>query len=334
MSLLIALKLGSCNTSIYKLGEGLVLFEPSLVAFQGGLGTKTVLAVGQNAKRMQGRTEGSTMVCSPIFEGRIKDTELATIMLKSFVSSVLPHSIIKPKVKAVVCLPMGMTLKERKEVEFVCLHAGIQDVVFVPAVIAGAVGYNLPVEEPQGLCVVNIGGGSTDIATISAGAIVSGINIGIGGNVMDAEIEKAIQEVHGIKIGEGVSTAVKEEIGSLYQNDISSAEVGGIDVETGDGRFVVVESNTVYGAIEPFYDKIAEAIKAVIVSNPANIVEDIKNRGIYVLGGASLITGAEQFLRKKLNLPVQILDQTTAVDVVGAGRMLKDQKLLKMCSKL
>ena len=334
MSLSVALKLGSCNTSIYKLGEGLVLFEPSMVACLSGLGEKTVVAVGKNAKRMQGRTEDSVAVCSPIFEGRIKDRDIAITMLKSFISAVVPNSLIKPKIKAVVCLPMGMTLKERKEVEFICNHAGIQDVVFVPAVIAGAVGYNLPIEDAVGTCVVNIGGGSTDIATISAGSIISGINIGIGGNLMDEAISKEIESTHGIKIGEGVATEVKEEIGSLYQNDISSVEVVGIDTETADGRFVVVESSTIYKAIEPLYEKITEAIKAVILSSPANIVEDIKNRGIYVMGGASLTTGLEQYLRKMLNIPVQILDQTTAVDVIGAGMMLQDAKLLKLCSKL
>lgn len=334
MSLSVALKLGSCNTSIFKVGEGLVLFEPSMVACLSGLGEKTVVAVGKNAKRMQGRTEDSVTVCSPIFEGRIKDRELATSMLKSYISAVVPNSIIKPKIRAVVCLPMGMTLKERKEVEFVCNHAGIQDVIFVPSIMAGAIGYNLPVVDPVGSCVVNIGGGSTDIATISAGAIISGINIGIGGNVMDSAISHEIESVHGIKIGEGVATEVKEEIGSLYSNDISSAEVAGIDVNTADGRFVVVESNTIYSAIEPYYAKIAEAIKAVILSSPANIVEDIKNRGVYVMGGASLTTGLEQYLRKALNIPVQILDHTTAVDVIGAGMLLQDAKLLKICSKL
>lgn len=334
VSLLIALKLGSCNTSIYKMGEGLVLCEPTMVANLEGVGERTVVAVGKNAKRMQGRTEDSVAVGSPIFSGRIKDRELAITMLKSFISAVVPNSFIKPKIKAVVCLPMGMDLKERKEVEFVCNHAGIQDVVFVPSIMAGAVGYNLPVEDAVGSCVVNIGGGSTDIATISAGSIISGVNIGIGGNNMDESIANAIEEEHGIRIGEGVATDVKEEIGSLYPNDISSAEVAGIDTETSDGKFVVVESKTVYEAIEPFYDKIAEAIKAVMLSSPANIIEDIKNRGVFVMGGASLTTGLEQYLRKKLNIPVQILDQTTAVDVIGAGMMLQDAKLLKICSKL
>ena len=334
MSHLIALKLGSCNTSIYKPGEGLVLFEPSMVAYQGGNLAKSVIAVGQNAKRMQGRTEGSTTVCSPIFEGRIKDADLACTMLKSFVSSVIPNSIIKPKIKAVVCVPIGLTLKERKEIEFVCNHAGIQDVIFVPAVVAGALGYNLRIDEPMGLCVASIGGGSTDIATMSANAIISGINVAIGGIIMDEAVEKTIEEDCGIKIGEGVATEVKEEIGSLYLNDLSNTEVGGIDVETGDGRFVVVESATVYRAIEPYFEKITEAIKAVIMSCPANVIEDIQNRGIYIMGGASLITGAEQYFRKKLNLPVHILDQTTAVDVVGAGRMLEDSKLIKQYSKL
>lgn len=334
MSQLIAIKLGSSNTAIYKDGEGLVLFEPSLVAVQGKSGAKTVVAVGQKASRMQGRTEDSTVVCSPIFEGKIREPELACVMLKSFLSRVIPNFIIKPKVKALVCVPIGLSLKDKKDFEAVCHHAGIQDVEFVPSIVTGAIGYNLLINEPVGRCLVNIGGGSTDVASVSVNSIVAGVNIGIGGNNLDRAIEQAIKDVYKLKIGEGVATKLKEEIGTLYPNDSSDSEVSGIDIESGLAKSVVVDSRVVYEAIIVYFDKIVDAIKTVIISSPTNIIEDIQNEGVYIMGGTSLITGAEQYFRKRLSLPIHIQDNTTAIDVIGAGMLLKDAKLCKIITKL
>ena len=334
MSQLIAVKLGSSNTAIYKADEGLVLFEPSLVAVQAGSGVRTVVAVGQKASRMQGRTEDSTVVCSPIFEGKIRDVELATVMLKSFISRVVPSFIVKPKIKALLCVPMGISLKDRKEFELVCHNAGIQDVDIIPSVVAGAIGYNLSIGEPVGKCLVNIGGGSTDVASVSLNSIIEGVNIGIGGNNLDRAIEQAIIDVYKLRIGDGVAQKLKEEIGSLYPNDSSDAEVSGVDVESGVAKTIVVDSRVIYEAIIVYFDKIVDAIKTVIISSPANIIEDIQNEGVYIMGGTSLMTGAEQYFRKRLSLPIHIQDNTTAIDVIGAGKVLKDNKLYKTVTRL
>lgn len=334
MSQLIAIKLGSSNTSIYKSGEGLVLFEPTLVAFQGEPKSRTVLAVGSVAERMLGRSHDDTIICSPIKEGRVVDAELAMVMLKHFLARVIPNTLFKQKIKAIVCTPIGITLTEKKNLDWVCHHAGIQDVEFVPSIMAGALGYNMPISEPNGMCLVNIGGGSTDIATVSLNSIISGVNLGLGGLAMDKAIEQAVLNYYQLKIGEGVARKLKEEIGSLYPNDLSNTEVGGVDSETGASKSVVVESRVVHEAIIGFFDKICEGIRAVVSSSPANIVEDIQNQGVYLMGGLSLITGAEQYFRKKLNMPVFIQDNTTAVDVLGAGKLLHEPKLLKVLSAL
>lgn len=334
MSYVIAIKLGSSNTSIFKQGEGLVLFEPTMVAYYGEGKNKTIIKVGSGAKRMQGRTDNSTIVKSPIIEGKIADPELATIMVKTFLHRVIPQHIIKPKVKAIVCVPIGLTAKERKLIELVLNTAGIQDVVLIPAIMAGAVGYNLPISDANGLCLVNIGGGSTDIVVSSVNSIISGVNVSIGGQTLDRAIEKAIENHYQLKIGDGVAEKLKEEIGSLYAHDASNAEVGGVDSLTAQPKSVVVDASIVYSAIVDYYDKIASAIQATINSSPANVVEDIQNQGIYIMGGASLITGLEQYLRKRLNLPVLIQDQTTAVDVLGAGKLLSDTQLLKVLASL
>ena len=334
MSQLIAIKLGSSNTSIYKQGEGLVLFEPSLVAYTGDDQARTVLAVGSGAKKMQGRTEESIEVVSPIKEGRIINPELATAMLKTYLSRVIPSFIFKPRIKAVVCVPLGVSSKEKKLIELVCNTAGVQDAIIIPAIMAGAAGYNLPISEPEGLCLVNIGGGSTDIAIVSVNSVISGLNIGIGGKSMDAAIEDAIKEVYNIEIGAGVAESIKEEIGSLYVRDASNTEVSGIDLVSGLAKSVVVEASVIYGAIVGLYDRIADGILAAIKECPPNIVEDVQNRGVFMMGGASLITGAEQYFRRRLNLPVIIQDQTTAVDVLGAGKLLAEPKLIKEMSNL
>ena len=334
MSQLIAIKIGSSNTSIYKQGEGLVLHEPTLVSVYGDDKNATVVAVGNSAQKMQGRTDGSVKVVAPIKAGRVENAELAVKMLKNFISKVIPSSLIKPKIKAIVCVPLGASLKERKLLDWVCHHSGIQDVVFVPAIMAGAVGYNLPINNLEGICIVDIGGGSTDIATISMNSIISGVNVDIGGILMDEVIVQAILNNYTLKVGIGVARKLKEEIGSLYLNDASNSDVSGIDSETGEPKTTIVESRVVYEAVVGFYDKIAEAIQAVILSSPEDVIEDIQNKGVYIMGGASLITGAEQFFRKKLNLPVYIQDHTTAFDVIGAGKLLSEPKLLKVLSEL
>lgn len=334
MSHIIAVKLGSSNTSIYKEGEGLVLFEPSMVAFTGEGRAKNVIAVGSSAKKMQGRTDDSIIVCSPIKNGKIIDPELATVMLKTFLFRTVPSSIIKPKIKAIVTIPMGLDPKERKLTELVFNTAGVQDVIIIPSIVAGAIGYNLPVSEPEGLCLVNIGGGSTDVAVVSVNSIVSGINVSIGGETLDQAIEKAVLDAYQLQIGVGVAEKIKEEIGSLYSKDSSNAEVNGIDVDSGTAKSVIVESSVVYNAIISYYDKIADAIQATIKNCPANIIEDVYNRGVFMMGGASLITGAEQYFRKRMNIPVIIQDHTTAVDVIGAGKLIANPKLLKEISSL
>ena len=305
MTYSIAIKLGSCNTSIFKQGEGIVLFEPSLVAYTGSGKDREVKAVGNRAKRMQGRTDNQTFVMSPIFEGRITDVDLACVMLKSFLNKIIKRGIVKPKVKAVVCIPIGLTLSERKAFEKVCYSVGIQDVVLVPAIICGAIGYNFPVSEPNGICLVNIGGGSTDIAVVSLNSIIQGVNIGVGGEVIDKAIEVHVANKFGVQIGHGVAEALKEEIGSLYKNDMSNAEVSGIDIETKMARDVIIESQDLYEVIEGYYSKIVEAIKTVLNSCPPNIVQDVGDYGIYLMGGNSLMTGVEQYFRKELGLSVK-----------------------------
>ena len=334
MTYQIAIKLGSSNTSIFKQGEGIVLFEPSLIAYTGSGKERVIKAIGTKAKKMLGRTDDQTFVVSPIFEGKIADNDLAVVMLKSYLAKVMGGGLLRPKIKAVVCVPLGLTTNERKAFEKVCYMAGIQDVVLVPAVMCGALGYNLPISAPNGCCLVNIGGGSTDIAVASINTIIAGVNIGVGGDTISSAIERHFYNNFKLQVGKGVGEAVKIEIGSLYKNDISNTEICGMDLDSKLAKNVVVESNAVYDAIAPYYEKIIEAIKSVLNSCPPNVVDDIDKQGIYLFGGGSLITGCEQFFKKRLETNIIIEDHTTAIDVIGAGKLLSDAKMLKEFSEI
>lgn len=334
MQYTIAIKLGSSNTSILKQGEGLVLFEPSLVAFTQNGKEISVLGVGNKAKRMLGRTDDRTIVKSPIERGKIVDSKLCEIMLANFLEKVLGRGIIKPKIKAVICVPLSFDDNDRAILEDVCYMDGIFDVQIVPSIMCGALGYNLNIEEPRGLCMVNIGGGSCDIAVCSINSIIAGVNVGVGGIDIDKAIEQAICEKYNLVIGKGVAEKLKMDVASLYKNDSSSAEISGIDLTTKMAKEQIVSSSDLYGTIAPFYEGIIEAIKTVLNNCPPNIVQDVCDGGICLMGGASLVTGVEQFFKKALGINIRIEDHTTAIDCLGAGKLLSDPALLKLFSEI
>lgn len=323
----IALKMGSSHTSIYRQGDGIVLYEPSLVAYSGIGKNKNIKAIGSKAKRISGRSAEDTITISPIFEGIISDSELASVMLKSFISRIFPKRFVKPRIKAICCIPLGTTLEERKIFERVCYNSQIQEVSLIPSVLCAGVGYNLPISSPSGTLVVNIGGGSTDIAVISLSSIVVGVNIGIGGEHLDVAVQRYVLDKFNLIISKSSAEVIKTEVGSLYSNDSSSTEVVGIDNETKLSRTDVVTSTDVYAAVEHFYGRIADAIQGVINTCSPDIVADINNNGMYLLGGGAAITGAEQYFRRKLNIKVTLEDYTNAIDVIGAGKLLSDPKL-------
>ncbi len=324
----IALKIGSSHTSIFRQGDGIVLYEPTLVSYTGAGKNRQIKAVGAKSKNYYGRSAEDIVTMSPVFEGVIVDSDLAIAMLKNFIGKLFPRRVFKPRIRAIVCVPIGITLPERKCFERVCFASGIQDVVLVPSVITGAIGYNIPINSPSGRLVVNIGGGSTDIAAISLGGIISGANLGVGGEHMDVAVQKYILDKYHLIISKSQAEKIKKEAGSLYANDTISAEISGVDVDTKASRTDVIESVDIYAAVEHYYANIAEAINGVLAACPADIIADINNNGIFLMGGGAEITGVEQYFRKKLDKKIIMQDTTNAIDVIGAGKLLSDQKLL------
>ena len=318
---LIALKLGSTITTIFKQGEGLVLKEPSMIAVSGYLKSREIKAVGKEAKRMQGRTSGNISVVSPINAGIITDTELASSMLKSFLKKIFPRTFLKPNVKALLCVPLGISVEEKKAFEKVCYNAGIADVTLIPAIVCSAIGDNLPINTSTGKLLVNIGGGCTNIAAMAMNSIITGINISVGGTNMNVAIEKYILERFKLFISSGTSEKINKEIGSLLENNNASIEIQGVNIETKESESVIVSSKDIYPIMVHYYSLISDAILSVISTCPPDIQNDITREGIYLYGGHAQISGLSKFLREKLKLNI-LISENGKTDIFGAAKLL------------
>jgi len=318
---LIALKLGSTVTTIFKQGEGLVLKEPSLIAVAGALKSREIKAVGKDAERMQGRTSGNIAVLSPINSGFITDSDLATSMLKGFMKKIFPSQLIKPNIKAIVCVPLGISVNEKKVFERVCYNAGIADVTLIPAILCSAIGDDIAINTSTGKLIVNIGGGCTNIAALAMNSIITGINISVGGTNINTAIEKYILERHNLYISQGSSQKIKHEVASLLENDSATTEIQGIDKNSGESNSVVISSKDIYPIIEHYYSKIAQAISSVIANCPPDIANDISHNGVYIFGGNAQISGLTKFMKNKLSIDVNI-SENAKTDIFGAAKLL------------
>ena len=311
MKQLIALKLGSTMTTIFKQGEGLVLKEPSIIATTGSLKSVEIKAVGKDAKRLQGRVGGSTNIIYPINNGIITDGELASAMLRLFLKKVFPRKLFKPHIKAILCVPLGISLKERKTFERVCYNAGIADVSIIPAIICSAVGDDIPVNTSIGKLLVNIGGGTTNI---------------------DSAVEKLVSDKFNIRVSEGVAQKIKEEVLSLLESDTASIEVQGININTKETESKIITSKDLYPIATYYYGKIAEAVSSVINTCPPDIINDIKRDGMYLFGSNSQVSGITKFYRNKLGINAITFDHNRT-DITGAAKILDNpalyQELLK-----
>lgn len=332
MTQLIALKLGSTKTTIYKQGEGLVLKEPSFIAVSGSLKSREIKAVGKDAKRMMGRTSGGVTIVSPINNGVVTDIELASSMLKIFLKRIFPRKFLKPHIKAVLCTPLGLSVGEKKNLEKVCYNAGIADVTMIPAILCSAIGDAVPINTSTGKLLVTIGGGTTNIAVVANNSIVSGINVSIGGKMINTAIENMIIEKFGANIGEGTSEKIKTETLSLLENDTTSIDVQAVDIKTRDTKNIVVTSKDVLPIATHYFGKIAEAIASVILTCPPDIASDIKREGIYVYGSHSQCSGLEKFFRKELGLKINISESFKS-DIHGAATLLDSPAELQQILK-
>lgn len=313
--------LGTANTLVYKRGKGIVLREPSVVAIQND--TKTVLAVGEEAKRMIGRTPGNIIAIRPMKDGVIADFDVTQSMLKYFIRKAYPRrTIIQPRV--VVCVPSGVTEVEKKAVEDAALQAGAREAYLIEEPMAAAIGAGLPVEEPTGSMVVDIGGGTTEVAIISLGGIVTSKSIRIGGDELDEAIVQYIKRAYNLMIGERTAEEVKITIASAYPKPTDQKMIiRGRDLVSGLPKTLEVSSKEVMDALKEPVSHIVDAIKYTLEKTPPELAADIMEMGIVLTGGGALLDGLDKLVKKETGMPVQIAEEPLDCVALGTGKAIE-----------
>ncbi len=322
----IGVDLGTATTLVYLRGEGIVLCEPSVVAIQKGRGE--VLAVGEEAKRMLGKTPGSIVAIRPMKDGVIADFEVTESMLRYFIKKVQVKRHGRPRM--VIAVPSGITEVERRAVKESAYRAGAREVFLVEEPIAAAIGVGLPIEEPQGNMIIDIGGGTTEIAVISLAGIVHASSIRIGGDEMNEAIIEYMKKNYNLMIGESTAEQVKIKLGSAYpQEEETSLDVRGRDLVTGLPKLVKVNSEEIRQALEVPVREIIEAAKITLEKTPPELAADLIEKGIVMCGGGSLLRGIDKLLSDETGLPVIVADDPLTAVAQGTGKVLEEIKYLK-----
>lgn len=319
--------LGTANTLVHVKGKGIVLREPSVVAIQRDSGE--VLAVGEEAKQMIGRTPGNIVAIRPLKDGVIADFDVTQAMLKYFIrKSIDTKSFIRPRV--VVGVPSGVTEVEKRAVIDATIQAGAREAYLIEEPMAAAIGAGLPVHEPTGNMVVDIGGGTTEVAVISLGGIVTSRSIRIGGDEMDEAIIQYIKRTYNLMIGERTSEEIKISIGSAITPKIDeSLDIRGRDLVTGLPKTLTIKAHEVQRALSEPVAGILEAVKITLEKTPPELAADIMDRGIVMTGGGSLLRGLDALLFKETGMPVHIADDALSCVAIGTGKALESLDLLK-----
>jgi rod shape-determining protein MreB len=325
-----AVDLGTANTLVYVHGRGIVLSEPSVVAIDERTGD--VHAVGVEAKRMLGRTPGTISAIRPLKDGVIADFDVTEQMLRHFIQKVHQHRFAHPRV--VVCVPSGVTGVEKRAVEEATLSAGAREAHLIEEPMAAAIGAGLPVSEPTGNMIVDVGGGTTEVAIISLGGIVVSQSLRVGGDEMDEAIISHIKKEYKLLIGQQTAEEIKLEVGSAFQlKEEVQAEVRGRDMLTGLPKTVVLSSEEVRQALEEPLSQILDAIRSTLDKTPPELAADIMDRGIVLAGGGVLLHGLDERLRHETQMPVQLAESPLTCVAVGAGRSLDVLEVMNRAAK-
>src|SRR3712207_520981 len=301
--------LGTANTLIYVKGKGVLLREPSVVAINSD--TKRVLAVGEEAKQMIGRTPGNIVAIRPLKDGVIADFDVTQTMLKKFIEKVSPKSAFtSPRI--VVCFPSGVTEVERRAIDEATKQAGAREVLFMEEPMAAAIGAGLPVNEPTGSMIVDIGGGTTEVAIISLGGIVTSKSLRVAGDELDQAIINYIKKQYSLMIGERTSENVKIELGSAYDTgeEEKSMEIRGRDLITGLPKVITITESEVRAALSEPVASIVEAIKSTLEKTPPELASDIMDKGIMLAGGGAALKGLDLLINTETHMPVHIAESS------------------------
>ncbi|WP_028587673.1 rod shape-determining protein [Desulfocurvus vexinensis] len=326
----LAIDLGTANTCVYVKGQGIVLREPSVVAVkQDNRGGRKVLAVGNEAKQMLGRTPANIMAIRPMKDGVIADFDVTQEMLKYFIMKVHnSRRLVRPRI--IICVPTGITQVEKRAVKESAESAGAREVYLIEEPMAAAIGANLPITEPTSNMVVDIGGGTTEVAVISLSGVVYSKSVRVGGDKMDEAIMQHVKRKYNMLIGESTAESIKIQAGSAYPSDNETEmSVKGRDLVSGIPQNITITSEEVRKAISEQVDAIVQACRIALEQTPPELAADIVDRGIVLTGGGALLKGLDQLLREETGLPITVVDDPLSTVVLGSGKALDNLDVLK-----
>jgi rod shape-determining protein MreB len=327
----LAIDLGTANTLVYVKGKGIVSNEPSIVAvYRDPRGNQKILAIGEEAKNMLGRTPGNIIPIRPMKDGVIADFEVTEQMLRHFIFKAHNRrTFVRPRV--VVCVPSGVTPVERRAVKESALSAGAREVFLIEEPMAAAIGAGLPIREATGNMILDIGGGTTEVAVISMGGIVTTNSIRVAGDKMDDAIVQYVKRRYNLFIGERTAEQVKITLGNAFpaDEDEASMEVKGRDMVSGIPKTLELTADEVKEALTEPLNSIVDVVRITLERTPPELASDIVDKGIVMTGGGALLKNIDVLLRNAVNLPITIVDDPLSTVVMGSGKLLDDNDLLR-----
>jgi len=326
----LAIDLGTATTLVYVKGKGIVLCEPSVVAVRkDSKGGRKILAVGKEAKKMLGRTPGNIVAIRPMKDGVIADFEITESMLRYFIAQVHKgRTLVRPRI--IVSVPSGITEVEKRAVRESAQSAGAREVYLIEEPMAAAIGAGLPVSEPSGNMIVDIGGGTCEVAVISLAGIVYSQSVRVGGDKMDEAITNFVKRKYNLLIGERTAETIKIQIGTAYHDEeVRTMEIKGRDLVAGNPKVLQVNSEEVREALAEPINAILEAVKTTLERTPPELAADIVDKGIVLAGGGSLLRNLDVLIREETGLPVTITEDPLSAVVLGSGKALDELNLLK-----
>ncbi|MFA5085857.1 MAG: rod shape-determining protein [Candidatus Omnitrophota bacterium] len=323
----IGIDLGTASTLVFLKGEGIVLCEPSVVALEAG--TSNVLAVGEEAKRMLGRTPGNIVAVRPMKAGVIADFDITEAMLRYFIKKVHnSRRLVRPRI--VVAVPSGITEVEKRAVKDSALHAGAREVYMIEEPVAAAIGVGLPIQEPSGNMIIDIGGGTTEMAVISLAGVVFAKSIRVGGDNMDEAIINYLKRTYNLMIGERTAEEIKIRIGSCYPlEEEMTMDVRGRDLVAGLPKMISITSEEIREALSGPIAQIVEAVRITLERTPPELSADLIEKGLVLAGGGSLLRGLDKLISEETGLPVHLADDPLTAVAMGTGKVLSELKYLK-----
>ena len=319
--------LGTANTLVYIKGQGIVVREPSVVAIRDD--SKDVLAVGEEAKRMIGRTPGNIVAIRPMKDGVIADFDITQSMLSYFIQkAAAKKGVVSPRIA--ICVPFGVTEVEKRAIEEAARNAGAKDAFLIEEPMAAAIGAGLRIEEPEGNMVVDIGGGTSEIAIISLGGIVTAKSIRLGGDELDEAIVNYVKKEYSLMICERTAEDVKIKIGSAYkEGDEIEMEIRGRDLISGLPKTMQISSSEVRDALRDPVNSIVDGIKSTLEKTPPELASDIMENGIMLTGGGALLKGLDKLVKEETGMPVKIAENPLDCVAIGTGKSVEDQEIFE-----